>query len=146
MPPLVHFVSLMNHLHIYHVFPVGNLRPLTLRWGCNLNGPSYIYIQTTSWLSKQLAQSFLRHTTPAQAHYPTPVTPISLVNWEPYLISHPDQRFAGFIRRGFTQGFRVGITHPQSRLKHTRRNHPSAHSNPKVVSDHIESEASAGRI
>ncbi len=97
----------MNLVHLYHVFPVGNLRLLTLRWGCNLNGPSYIY--TDDLLALESASQ-----KPPRAHYPTPVTPISLVNWEPYLNSHPDQRFAGFIRRGFSQGFRVGITHPQS--------------------------------
>ena len=36
-------------------------------------------------------------------------------SWWPVLASHPDQRFASFLRRGISHGFRIGVS-PAAKL------------------------------
>ncbi len=36
---------------------------------------------------------------------------LPLAAWEPFLASHPDQRFADFLRRGIIHGFCIGFGH-----------------------------------
>ena len=45
---------------------------------------------------------------------------------------HPDLRFAAFIYRGLTQGFRIGFNRSSVHLHHASKNHPSALVNPMV--------------
>ena len=71
---------------------------------------------------------------------------MSLPALEPFLATHPDPRFANYIRRGFQQGFRIGFSNPSSPLRDTSRNHPSAYQHTNTVSEHLATEIRAGRI
>ena len=65
--------------------------------------------------------------------------------WAPFLQCHPDQRYAAFLRRGITQGFRIGCP-PQGRLKAAPPNLKSALDNPLIVSRLVQAEVEAGRL
>lgn len=76
---------------------------------------------------------------------PSPVGSLPLAAWEPYLSSHPDQRFAAFLRRGFRNGFRIGAD--PSLVQHSSpSNMPSAVANPVVVDRYIEEERVNGKL
>ena len=47
---------------------------------------------------------------------------------------------------GLRHGFRIGFHHGKARLKPHRKNHPSCHSKPSVVSERIKAEVLAGRL
>ena len=82
-------------------------------------------------------------------HTPPPINPNSPTQaWEAALSSHPDSKFAGFIRRGLASGFRIGFQSAQTNLRpHGRgRNHPSAYEHPGVVRSAIQTEVQAGRL
>ena len=69
--------------------------------------------------------------------------PIS--SWEPYLSKHPDQTYAAFLRRGISQGFRIGID-SKHRLRSTHGNLASVRANPETVSRYIDGEVLAGKL
>ena len=73
------------------------------------------------------------------------VLPRPILAWEPYLTSHPDQRFAAFLRRGLSGGFHIGFT-AGSPLKAANGNMGSVAANPATVSRYIENEVAAGRL
>ena len=52
---------------------------------------------------------------------------------------HPDQRFAGYILSGLTNGFRIGFDH-RCCLQCNGRNHPYSTEQPLIVQRHIELE------
>ena len=78
--------------------------------------------------------------------WPVCPSPIRLVNWVPFLQSHPDKAFTAFMHRGLSEGFRVGFNRQGPRLRSHGRNHPSVLANPSVVGAHIEGEVQAGRL
>ena len=69
----------------------------------------------------------------------------TLSAWDPFLSSHPDQRFAAYLRRGLAGGFRIGFRR-SSPLRAARGNMGSVHTHPVVISDYIQGEVSAGRM
>ena len=76
---------------------------------------------------------------------PSPVGSLPLAAWEPYLSSHPDQRFAAFLRRGFQNGFPIGAD--RSLIQHSSpSNMPSAVANPADVDRYIEGERVNGKL
>lgn len=80
---------------------------------------------------------------------PCPAQPLSqfptVVQWKPYLSSHPDRRFASFLERGFSSGFRIGFNRI-SPLTSTRRNLSSVIDNPVAVDQYIAEEVAAGKL
>jgi hypothetical protein len=80
------------------------------------------------------------------AAWPICPSPIKLANWDKFLRSHPDQKFAMYIHSGLSNGFRIGFNRLGQNLASASRNHPSAASNPLVVSEYVRSEVSAGRL
>ena len=66
--------------------------------------------------------------------------------WDAALSTHPDTRFASFIQRGLTAGFRIGFHPSRVDLQTHRRNHPSAYNHPEVVHSAIQAEVHAGRL
>ena len=80
-----------------------------------------------------------------EARFPTSTThsPIQgflpIMTWGPMLASHPDQRFATFLRRCIEQGFRIRVL--PSRVLHTHSTHlPSAASHSELISRYIVEE------
>ena len=71
--------------------------------------------------------------------------PRPLLVWEQYLRSHPDQRFAAFLRRGLSEGFRIGFNSGSS-LRSAKGNMASVLTNPETVSKYIDEEVAAGRL
>ena len=65
--------------------------------------------------------------------------------WEPFLSSHPDQRFAEFIRRGIQFGFRIGFNRNQQ-LKLCKSNLQSTRQNEQQVDKYISEEAASGKL
>lgn len=78
--------------------------------------------------------------------WPTPPSSICLANWEGPLRSHPDQRFAAYIRTGLSRGFRIGVHRQGAGVRTTLRNHPSATGNRTAVQEFISAETAAGRL
>ena len=74
---------------------------------------------------------------------PSPVHP---EKWTMFLLAHPDQRFATYIRKGFKEGFHIGFREPDLVLTKALKNHPSALSNSKMMNDYITTEVSIGRF
>ena len=70
---------------------------------------------------------------------------LPILEWSPYLRSHPDQRFAAFLHRGLTSGFRIGFNQA-SRLRSPPANFRSVTSNPHKVECYIALEVAAGRL
>ena len=70
---------------------------------------------------------------------------LPLQEWSPYLRSHPDADFADFMRRGLSQGFRIGFNyrHP---LRPAPGNFRSVNDNPRTVNQYISNEVAAGRL
>ena len=66
--------------------------------------------------------------------------------WDAALSTHPDTRFASFIQRGLTAGFRIGFHPAQVDLQTCCRNHPSAYDHPEVVHSAIQTEVHVGRL
>ena len=50
------------------------------------------------------------------------------------------------VAEGLRHGFRIGFHHGKARLKPHRKNYPSCHSKPSVVSEKIKAEVLAGRL
>ena len=73
-------------------------------------------------------------------------TPVQLELLQPYLIAHPDQEYATYIAAGLRDGFRIGFSHGNARLKARKGNHPSCRAKPEVVTERIAAELSAGRL
>ena len=88
-------------------------------------------------------------TSPPGGDHPQLATPIHgflpLSAWQPVLDSHPDQQLAAFLRRGISNGFRIGWT-PGSNLALPPPNLQSARANPEAVSALIAAESRAGRL
>ncbi len=76
---------------------------------------------------------------------PTTVSSSTLA-WEAALSTHPDSRFANYIHRGLTTGFRIGFHPARVDLWARCRNHPSAYDHPEVVHSAIQAEVHAGRL
>lgn len=76
--------------------------------------------------------------------WPVCPSPIKLANWDKFLQSHPDQKFAAYIHSGLSNGFRIGFDRQGPRLRSAGQNHPSASSNPLVVREYVRKEVSAG--
>ena len=64
----------------------------------------------------------------------------------PYLRAHPDQAYATYIVNCLQNGFRIGFTHGELRLRSRGRNHPSCRSNRTVVQERLTAELAAGRL
>ena len=73
---------------------------------------------------------------------PTPVIVSAL--WSA-MQHHPDQRLAGYILSGLTNGFRIGFDR-RCRLRCNGRNHPSSTEQPLIVQQHIELEQARGSL
>ena len=71
-------------------------------------------------------------------------TPARLDIWKQELAGHPDQRFAEFILKGLSSGFRIGFQHQSSRLRQAGSN--MRITEPQVVSDYIAEELRANRL
>ena len=70
---------------------------------------------------------------------------LPIAAWEPFLCCYPDQRFAAFLRRGITSGFRIGFN--QSSPLHTNhRNHSSVSRLASQVDAYIAEELAAGKL
>ena len=65
--------------------------------------------------------------------------------WELYLPSHPDQRFAAYLRRGLSEGFRIGFDYSRP-LKPARGNMSSVRAHQEVVTSYLNAEVAAGRM
>ena len=70
---------------------------------------------------------------------------LPLSTWSPLLNSHPDQRFAAFLRRGITHGFRIGAD-PAKPLRTRHLRLPSATNHPDIISDRISDELASGKL
>ena len=79
-------------------------------------------------------------------HWPPAPSPVVTSELWTNLQDHPDQRFASLIMRGLREGFRVGFRRSSTVLRESGHNHPSAQANPSIVTSHITSELSAGRL
>ena len=89
----------------------------------------------------------LETTAPVYPSSPLPHTVgfMPLQEWDQYLVSHPDQIFAAFMRRGMTSGFRIGVD--RSRPLHLAQgNLQSASSHSHIVSDYISREVQNHRL
>ena len=62
-----------------------------------------------------------------------------------FLSSHPDQRFAAFLRRGIAAGFHSGYNHSHA-LGQASGNFPSVSRHSEAAAKYIEGEAEAGRL
>ena len=80
------------------------------------------------------------------ATWPLCPSPVNLQNLVPFLMRHPDQRFAQYICQGFTSGFQVGYNWSRARLRASQRNHPSSQENPSVLHSNIGAETSLGHV
>ena len=99
----------------------------------------YIYIEDLLKLEKCVDES-------NPVWWPISPSPINLHHWQDPLASHPDRRFAAYIRNGLSRGFRIGFDRHGPPLRSTARNHPSARANKASVSDYIWAEREAGRL
>ena len=70
---------------------------------------------------------------------------LPLQSWAPFFRAHPDQRYAAFLRRGMSHGFRIGFN-PSSELRAPPPNMQSALSCPGAVDKFIDVEVAAGRL
>ena len=64
----------------------------------------------------------------------TIVTPLCVVEWEKWLLPHPDRQFV-----------RIGFNYP-SKTRVTKRNMKSAYQHPEVVQQYIDNEVTLGRV
>ena len=65
--------------------------------------------------------------------------------WDHFLSSHPDQRFAAFLRRGIAAGFRIGYDRSHA-LGRASGNFPSVSRHSEAAAKYIEGEAEVGRL
>ena len=70
---------------------------------------------------------------------------LPLEAWLPYLCSHPDQRFAAWLKRGILHGFRIGCRR-ESVLRSCSENMRSVFQNTEVVDKYIGTEVKAGKL
>jgi len=73
------------------------------------------------------------------------ITPLKWKAWEQAMANHPDHRFREYVVNGIREGFRVGFDYGR-KCTGAHRNMRSATQNPKVVSDYLLTECSAGRV
>ena len=71
--------------------------------------------------------------------------PLPVEAWRYYLCNHPDKRFAEYILRGLSDGFRIGFDRSH-RTRPSSRNMKSAYDNKAVVSRYIADETQCGRL
>ena len=72
-------------------------------------------------------------------------TPLIGSSWRTALSHHPDQEYASYIINGILNDFRIGFDHsnlPQS----AESNMPSAHTNPAIVVDYMNTEVKEKRV
>ena len=62
-----------------------------------------------------------------------------------FLASHPNQRYAAFLRRGISYGFRIGFN-PESNIRVASSNLQSVHCNETIVSQYLAKELAEGRL
>ena len=67
---------------------------------------------------------------------------IPLQRWDCYLCSHPDRRFAEFLRRGIHQHFKIGFDR-SCNLRSPKRNYESSVNNPGHTQQYINEEVGA---
>ena len=65
--------------------------------------------------------------------------------WDHFLSSHPDQRFAAFLRRGIAAGFRIGYDRSHA-LGQASGNFPSVSRHSEAAAKYIQGEAEAGKL
>ena len=82
------------------------------------------------------------HCLPSPLNLPRAPSPIVV---SALLLAMPDQRLAGYILSGLTNGFHIGFDH-RCRLRCNGRNHPSATEHPLIVQQHIEVERAMGSL
>ncbi len=70
---------------------------------------------------------------------------LPLQAWIPFLDSHPDKRFAEFLRRGITNGFRIGFNRGKL-LKQCPKNLKSVSEYGEEVDTYIRSEVANGKL
>ena len=70
---------------------------------------------------------------------------LPLQRWDRYLCSHPDRRFAEFLRRGIHQGFKIGFDR-SCILRSPKRNYESSVNNPGHAQRCINEEVGALRL
>ena len=85
-----------------------------------------------------------------QAQSPAPnicraISPLHPKAWEAGLSDYPDQRFAQFLLRGISNGFRIGAQ-GHFGYQPAKRNLQSAYEHPQVVTDYLAREERLGRI
>lgn len=73
-------------------------------------------------------------------------TPLKVEVWASQLRNHPDKAFVNYILSGIREGFRLGFDYKDSKLLPARSNMRSAINNPKVITDYLEKEVTAGRV
>ena len=56
-----------------------------------------------------------------------------------------DRQAVAYVLNGLQHGFRLGFQ-PARKLKHARKNKPSAFQNPKVIDDYLATEVAHGRV
>ena len=66
-------------------------------------------------------------------------------SWSPVLDSHPDQRFAAYLRRGINHGFRIGVR-PTCQLVARKSHHPSASAHADIIASHVREELASGAV
>ena len=115
--------------------------PICSIGGFNIKDGTYIYTRDLLALEDVSVA-----TQPLVQHHSSIVTGfLPWEEWSPFLDQHPDSRFAAFMRRGITHGFRIGFDQ-RSTLKKPQPNFQSVARNPIVVDKYIESELATGRL
>ena len=108
--------------------------------GCRIRHNSYWY--TADLLALEAASPC---SNPVITDLPT-ICHFPLVSeWSPYLLSHPDQAFAAFIRRGLSSGFRIGFISSHN-LRPPPANFQSVKRNSQIVDQYINEEVAIGRL
>ena len=79
------------------------------------------------------------HCLPSLLNLPRVPSPIVVSALLLAMQHHPDQRLAGYILSGLTNGFHIGFDH-RCRLRYNGHSHPSAREHPLIVQQHIEQE------
>ena len=70
---------------------------------------------------------------------------LPIEEWDPFLAAYPDQRFAAFLRRGITWGFRIGFD-PSSKLRTCSGNFKSIDVNRAAANRYISAEVAANKL
>lgn len=73
-------------------------------------------------------------------------TLLEVVEWRKALQDHPDAEFVGYLLKGISQGFRIGLNWELVQLKTAKRNMLSATEDPAVIEAYLAKERAAGII